>query len=462
MRRQFFRMPAGLAAAALLLAAQENPDVIIKLAKGERAAIAVPDLRGSGDAQQYMGAFNQTLWNDLDSAGVFKMVPKSLYWLRVPQTPKDFRPAPAAVPRSGSLPASRPTGEGLWLSDWAGPPVTANYLAFGYTGVESGQIVLRGWLYNVGQSDLANAQVFGRIYLAPLGEEGARKIAHDFAADILKQFGSVSLANSRIYYVNEQRPGVKEIWSMEADGSNQKQLTVYKSISIMPAVSGDGRLLAFTTFARGNPAITIQSLETGRRLPFYNEVSPLTATPEFTPDSRQVLFASSVSGWAQIYIANLDGSGMRRVSYSRSIDMEPKVNPKTGSDLVFLSDRGGLPQIYRMSMEGADVARLTSGEGEAVNPAWNPDGQHIAFAWTRGYAPGNYNIFVMDVASRQFVQLTHGAGRNENPSWAPDGRHLVFSSNRSGSSQIWTMLADGTQLHQLTTQGRNGQPVWGK
>ena len=50
----------------------------------------------------------------------------------------------------------------------------------------------------------------------------------------------------------------------------------------------------------------------------------------------------------------------------------------------------------------------------------------------------------MDVASRKYVQLTHDEGRNENPSWAPDGAHLAFMSNRSGRSQIWTMLADGT------------------
>ncbi|MCC6587414.1 MAG: PD40 domain-containing protein, partial [Bryobacterales bacterium] len=45
---------------------------------------------------------------------------------------------------------------------------------------------------------------------------------------------------------------------------------------------------------------------------------------------------------------------------------------------------------------------------------------------------------------------------------APDGRHLAFSSNRSGSTQIWTMLADGTQVRRLTSQGRNENPVWSK
>ena len=121
-----------------------------------------------------------------------------------------------------------------------------------------------------------------------------------------------------------------------------------------------------------------------------------------------------------------------------------------------------MPQIYRMNMDGADTVRLSSGEGEAVNPSWNPDGQHIAFSWTKGYDPGNYNVFLMDVTTREYVQLTHGAGRNENPCWARDGRHLVFSSNRSGSTQIYTMLADGTQIKPLTTQGNNGKPFWSR
>ena len=112
-----------------------------------------------------------------------------------------------------------------------------------------------------------------------------------------------------------------------------------------------------------------------------------------------------------------------------------------------------------MNIDGADIVRLTTGEGDASNPSWHPDGQHIAFAWTRGFEPGNFNIFVMDVSNRNYVQLTHGAGRNENPSWAPDGRHIAFSSRRGAGTQIYTMLADGTQVKQLTTQGRNINPV---
>jgi TolB protein len=188
----------------------------------------------------------------------------------------------------------------------------------------------------------------------------------------------------------------------------------------------------------------------------------MNATPDFTPDGKQLLYSSTASGWAQIYVANIDGSNLRRISSTRALEVEPKVNPKTGADLAFVSGRSGPQQIYRMNMDGTDVQRLSNGEGEASNPCWHPNGQIIAFAWTRGFATGNFNIFVMDVASRNFNQLTYGAGRNENPSWAPDGRRLAFMSTRNGTEQIWTMLADGTQIKQLTTAGRNSTPVWAK
>ena len=88
-------------------------------------------------------------------------------------------------------------------------------------------------------------------------------------------------------------------------------------------------------------------------------------------------------------------------------------------------------------MDGADLERLTDGTGEAANPAWHPDGQVIAFAWTRGFAAGAWNIFLMDVASHKVMsQLTHGEGRNENPGWAPDGKHIVFASTRNGRCSI--------------------------
>lgn len=445
-----------LAAAALLLAQQ--PQIYIGVTGGEAPSIAIPDFRGAGDAQRFMGVFNETLWNEVQHSGMFKMAPKSFYPLQVPQQPSDFR-APSVSAATRRQPA-RTVSNGPWLTDWSAPPVSAKYLAFGYTAVQNEQLVLFGWLYDVTRPDPGAAQVIGKLYFGPLSDDGARKVAREFAADILQQFGAKSLLGTKIYFVSD-RTGHKEIWSMDYDGSNQQAITHYNSISTFPCVSPDATKIAFTTWYRGNPSIFVHSLETGRKLIFYNQPASLNAPSDFTPDSKQLLLYSTAGGsYAQIFMSNVDGSDWRRISSVRAIEVEPKVNPKTGADLVFVSGRSGPPQIYRMNMDGADVVRLTTGEGEAVNPSWHPDGQKIAFAWTRGFEPGNYNIFIMDVATRATTQLTHGMGRNENPVWAPDGLHIVFSSKRSGRNQIFTMLADGTQVQQLTTAGNNEKPVW--
>ena len=439
---------------AVALSAQQRPDIIGQIVGTQKATIAIADMRGAGRAAEQAAVVNSTIFRDIEDAAVFKMAPKSMYPLKVPQRPQDFR-KPLQYD-----PANRNADP--WLMDWSEPPVNADYLAFGYTAEQDGQLVLFGWLFNVRQPDVAAAQVIGKLYFGTMDEAGARKVAHEFAADILKQFGVESLAGSKIYFVSN-RSGHKEIWSMDYDGGNQKQVTSYSTITTMPSVSPDSTRIAFTSWTPNGPQILVHSLETLRRIPFYNPRAGVNQNASYTPDGKQMAFSSSVSGYSQIYLANADGSNLKRITQSRVVEVEPKINPKTGNDIVFVSGRSGVsPQLYRMNIEGADVQRLTTGEGQATNPSWNPQGTHVAFAWTRGYDPGNFNIFVMDVATGNYVQLTSGAGRNENPTWAPDGKHIVFASDRGGRMQIWSMLADGTQLRQLTSSGINEKPVWSK
>lgn len=415
---------------------------------GGKPQLAVIDFRGAG-SQEFMAAFNSTLFNDLKSSGLFDLVPKGMQPLTPPQRPEDIRPA---------------DGNGLALADWVKKPAGATHLAFGYTAASGGALALYGYLDDVRQANPQSAQLFGKRYAGTLDNSGATKVAHEYANDIITQFGGTgSLLGSRIYFVSNRtsKKGDWEIWVMDWDGNNPQQLTKMGALTSMPTVSPDGAKLAFTTWAYGQPRIELISTATGRRLNFYNQQASLNANVSFTPDGKQVYYSSTANeSLSQIYVANADGGGFRRVSHRNAIDVEPKVNPKNPAQLLFVSGPGH-QQIYSMNSDGLNVERVTNGEGEASNPAWHPDGQHFAFAWTRGYATGNFNIFVMDIGTRQYVQLTHSEGRNENPTWAPDGRHIVFTSTRSGRPQIYSMLANGTEVRQLTNQGDNKFPVWG-
>src|SRR4051812_22221791 len=169
--------PLGLLGAAASLWGQPQGDIVGKISSAERPSIAIADMRGSGDAQRNMDTFNSTLWDELQNAGILKMVAKSVYPLEVPQRPQDFKPpAVPANARRGTPPART----GPWLTDWSGPPVSANYLAFGYTAVQDNRLVLYGWLFNTGQVDVTSAQVIGKLYFGTLDADGAKKVARDF------------------------------------------------------------------------------------------------------------------------------------------------------------------------------------------------------------------------------------------------------------------------------------------
>lgn len=460
----------ALTAAAVLVSAQQVDFNGVVVKAPSKRVVAIPDLRGTGDAQQFMAAFNQTFWSDVESSGIVTLAPKTLYPTFIPQQPADFQqPAPpAALPkaRHADEMVAIPTGGGRWMSDWSNPPVSANYLAFGYAAIQNGVFVAYGYFFDLHFDTPAHAQVIGSRYLGSADEDGARKAAHAFAADIIAALGGKSLYGTHIYFVHRasaNAPG--EIWVMDPDGSNQKPITKSKfNATGAPAASPDGSKLAFTAYpAEDKPArIFLYSIDPLRQLTFLNSQGNYTAHPSFTPDGRQIVFDSSADDGYRIYIANLDGAGAHLVSLSKSIQVEPKVNPKNPALIAFTSDRAGTPQIYTMNSDGGDPERLSNGVGEAVNPAWNPDGEHLAFAWTQGFEPGSFNIFVMEVASHQYIQVTKAAGKNETPSWAPDGAHIAFSSNRTGSFQIWTTLPDGNQIRQLTTQGSNSSPNWGQ
>lgn len=378
--------------------------------------------------------FNSVLWNDLDNAGIFDLVSRSYYPVKLPITPGD-----------------------VVLDQWANPPISTQMLTFGKTEVLNSNLVVTAYLYDVKNS--SNPSVLARRFVANLDEVSTRETTHRWANEIVKTLGGgiPGIALTKIAFVSS-RTGHPEIEVMDYDGFNQHPITSYGSLCLTPRWSPDNNRLAFTSYVSGNPEILVYSIETHRLLPFPR-YSGLNTTPAWSPDGKKLAFCSSMSGDPEIYSSNADGSGLQRLTFSSGVDISPVWNPKTGNELAFVSDRSGSPQIYIMNSDGSNLRRLTTGGGDASEPAWSPNGQFIAFNW-RVTETGTYDVYLMDIASGQITQLTHDAGRNEHPTWSPDGRHLVFESTRAGSRQIWMMLADGSSPKQLTTQGDNWNPNW--
>jgi len=406
----------------------------------EKVRLAASDFKPSTqDAKnaELLKTFNDTLWNDLDNAGIFEMVSKSFYPLEAPGNPAEVR-----------------------FEAWSGPPPNASMLAFGDLGVTGSNLVVHGWLYDV--KNVGSPQVLGKQYTDAATVDAARLTAHKFANEIIFRLGGgvPGIAESKIYFVSD-RSGHKEIWVMDYDGSNQHQLTHLDSISLSPRISPDGSRLAFSALGKTSWEIQMYSLDLNRVLSFPR-FGGTNLSPNWSPDGTRLAFSSSRAGESNIYVTDAAGGTLHRLTTGRGPDVGPTFNRKTGAQIAFVSGRTGLPQVYTMEADGTNVQRMTD-QGYAVSPSWSPNGQFLALAWFRKYgpgAPGANDIYLMDIASKQWVQLTHDGGRNDFPSWSPDGRHLVFQSSRSGTEQIWTMLADGTKAQQLTFSGRNSQPNW--
>jgi len=249
---------------------------------------------------------------------------------------------------------------------------------------------------------------------------------------------------------------------MDYDGANQHPLTNLRTISLMPRWSPDASRIAFTCYQPLNGVVNAQicmySVDAGKVVSFPRFRGTNSAAT-WAPDGTQLMFSSSMAGNPELYVTDVNGGKPKRLTFSNGGSTSPTWNPKTGQSVVFVSDRGGIPKLYMMNADGTNVTELDlPDKGYLIDPAWSPNGQLLAFSWRR--PSGNYDLYIMDPASQQIVELTRDEGRNERPSWAPDGRHLVFESTRSGPRQIWTMLADGSQPRQLTTDGHNESPNW--
>ncbi len=408
----------------------------------ERIRIAVADFKpASADPQtpSLKAVFDATLYNDLGSAGIFDLVSKSF--------------APQATPGSP---------QEINLAQWSADPANAAMVAFGSLSVANGRLMVYGWLDDT--HNAANPQVLGKQYNEEASEDMARTVAHRFADEIIYRLGGgiSGIAETKLYFISS-RTGSKEIWAMDYDGQNQHPITHLGTISLSPRVSPDNSRIAFASLGREGWAVRMFSLELGRLVAFPGgSASGSNQSPAWAPDGNRIAFSSSRSGDPEIWIADANGSNPRRITYFKGPDVSPTWNPRTGSQLAWVSGRTGLPQIYIMDQDGSNVHRMTDG-GYAVSPSWSPNGQFLTFSWNRKYgpgAPGGQDIYVMDIASMRWEQLTHDAGNNDFPSWAPDGRHIVFQRQMGGKSEIWSMLADGTEQHQLTHTGNNFMPNW--
>ena len=284
--------------------------------------------------------------------------------------------------------------------------------------------------------------------------------------------------NGRIAFSSVRTdPAAKEfdIFSMNADGSDQRRLTTNPETDRQPDWSPRGTAIAYSIDKPDSPVnfevARMTAAGTKHRRLTQTPTGQASSQPSWLPSGRGILFRRSGPGrtssiWQMGVLGQMPAlrfapphpplyqsfsPDQRRIVYTGILS-------PTGD-----TDRG----IFTLNVDGSGPTTLYDVPGAYDSaPAWSPDGTKIAFesnADVAGANPeGDMELWVMRADGSRPTQLTHNAAHDEGPAWSPDGRRLAFTSgpdDRHGD--IHVMAAAGGEARRLTTYANADEsPDW--
>jgi hypothetical protein len=264
--------------------------------------------------------------------------------------------------------------------------------------------------------------------------------------------------NGKIAFVTNRNGPPGEIYVMNPDGTNQQNITNSPASETRPTFSHDGKKIAFVKDFKGvylmNPDGTGQTTVIDGTVAGFTSI---TSFPDWSPDDTKIVFDAIAKGsqdGGDIYIVNIDGTGLTRLTTDPANDTTPAWSPD-GQKIAFASLRNPVPnevnyEIYVMNADGSNQTRITNNTKFDLGPAWSPDSTRIAFTSRRD---DNFEVYVMNADGSNQARLTNNPEQDSDPKWSPDGTKIVFMSSHTGGGrfgEIYTMNPDGTDQVNLT------------
>lgn len=256
--------------------------------------------------------------------------------------------------------------------------------------------------------------------------------------------------NGRIVFARYLGGNV-DLYSVRADGYDIRRLTRASEDDGEPAVSPDGRRIAFVSrrhFKTAGADIWLMNANGSSQTRLTTDTSSESA-PAWSPDGTRLVFVSDRNrGRNDLYVMNVNGSGLRRLTTTGHLESEPAWSPD-GKKIAFArypSSNNNASRIFVVNADGSDLRMLSSRPYEH-SPTWSPDGRRIAFVRTA-------ELYIMRPDGRGVLRMTRNSWLDAGPAWSPDGRKIAFASDRSGAYEIWMMDADGTRSRRLTRNAR--------
>lgn len=249
----------------------------------------------------------------------------------------------------------------------------------------------------------------------------ARSTVHQFTDAVVEKLtGQKGIATTRVTFVSAQS-GHKEVYIMDIDGGNLRQLTNDKTISLGPKFSPEGGRIAYTSYKSGWPAIWTIDLA-ARSRSITAQFPGTNQSPAFSPDGNTLAVVLSKDGNTDLYTLSASGGGATRLTRTRGTEASPTWSPD-GATIAYISDDRGSPQVFTIAASGGAPNRVNTQSGYTTEPDWSPDGKRLAYSIRVG---GGNQIAMTTLASGEQKVLT-SSGNNETPSWARNSRHLVHA-----------------------------------
>jgi Tol biopolymer transport system component len=220
------------------------------------------------------------------------------------------------------------------------------------------------------------------------------------------------------------------------------QLTDQAGTQIEPALSPDGRTLAFSTWDDGDQDIFVQRVGGANPINLTAGHPGLDATPAFSPDGERIAFHSDREGGG-LFVMGATGETPLRVT---SEGVHPCWSPD-GKSLAYTTEyitnpysRDNVALLWVTDLETGDIRQMT--DIDAVVPAWSPSGKRIAFWSHLATVMGQRDIYTIGADGGEPVAVTLDNPTDWSPQWSPDGRWIYFISDRGGTPDLWRVGID--------------------
>lgn len=174
------------------------------------------------------------------------------------------------------------------------------------------------------------------------------------------------------------------------------------------------------------------------------------AEGSYSADGKQIVFTSSRDGDLEIYVMNADGTSPRRLTHGKGYDGGPFFSPD-GKTILYRGDRreDGKQnlQIRMVDADGSNDRAITDNPIFNWCPFWHPSGKYFVFtqadhgAYAKGGKP-NYDLFLMKAVGGEPVRVTFDPAFDGLPVFSPDGRKMMWTSKRGGLAEAQVFIAD--------------------